>query len=315
MADFKRMSHVYMLCGWHTRSDVPLTGVPTSEHAGQRIDIHIQFASGVSPVANNAGKVVFEHSNECSRIGLQGVADFEVSRGQRIRIWPAAGASQKDIEIILFGPAWATLCHQRGLLPLHASAIVTERGITAFAGHSGVGKSTIAALLGSLDYELIADDILPISFDDNSVPGAWPYLRRLKLRSDSINQLGIVPTERVSEVLDKEKYFVHPRFAAADRWTKLERLYILETSQADSRISIDVLTGAEAVHALVDQTYHFPFILNSGLFREHLAFCTRLASKIAIYRLRRSLSFDGRKELGSVIAAHLGGGEAASALS
>ena len=304
-----------MLCGWHTLCEMVLTGVPTSPNGSKRIDIRIQVEAGVSPVKKGAQNVLFEHSAESSHIGIKGVADFEITEGRIIRIWPAAGAPQKDIEIFLFGPAWATLCHQRGLLPLHASAIVTERGITAFAGHSGVGKSTIAALLGSLDYELIADDILPISFDDNSVPGAWPYLRRLKLRSDSINQLGIVPTERVSEVLDKEKYFVHPRFAAADRWTKLERLYILETSQADSRISIDVLTGAEAVHALVDQTYHFPFILNSGLFREHLAFCTRLASKIAIYRLRRSLSFDGRKELGSVIAAHLDGGEAASALS
>ena len=106
---------------------------------------------------------------------------------------------QKDIEIFLFGPVWATLCHQRGMLPLHASAIVTKGGITAFAGHSGAGKSTTAALLSSLEYELIADDILPVSFNHNSVPGAWPYLRRLKLRGDSINQLGLTPTEQVSE--------------------------------------------------------------------------------------------------------------------
>jgi len=295
-----------VLCGWHTLSDIPLTGVPTSVHAGE-IDIHINLAAGASPLAKDAKKVLFEHSAECSHIGIPGIADFEVSNGRQIRIWPAAGAVHKDLEIILFGPAWATLCHQRGLLPLHASAIVTGGSITAFAGHSGAGKSTIAALLGSLDYELIADDILPISFNDNAVPGAWPYLRRLKLRSDSISQLGIVSTEQVSKVLDKEKYFVHPRFAAVDKWTKFERLYLLETSQTDPRISIEVLTGAEAVHALVDQTYHFQFILNSGRFREHLAFCTKLASKIAVYRLRRSLSFD--KDLGSVIAAHLNGVE------
>jgi len=299
-----------VLCGWHTLSDIPLTGVPTSVHAGE-IDIHINLAAGASPLAKDAKKVLFEHSAECSHIGIPGIADFEVSNGRQIRIWPAAGAVHKDLEIILFGPAWATLCHQRGLLPLHASAIATGGSITAFAGHSGAGKSTIAAVLGSLDYELIADDILPISFNDNAVPGAWPYLRRLKLRSDSISQLGIVSTEQVSKVLDKEKYFVHPRFAAADKWTKIERLYLLETSQTDPCISIEVLTGAEAVHALVDQTYHFQFILNSGRFREHLAFCTQLASKIAVYRLRRSLSFD--KDLGSVIAAHLDGVEAVSA--
>ena len=72
---------------------------------------------------------------------------------------------------------------------------MTGGGITAFAGHSGAGKSTIAALLSSLDYELVADDILPVSFNQNSVPGAWPYLRRLKLQSDSIIQLALTPTE------------------------------------------------------------------------------------------------------------------------
>jgi hypothetical protein len=40
--------------------------------------------------------------------------------------------------------------------------------------------------MSSLDYELFADDLLTIDFDQNSIPGAWPYLRRLKLRGDSI---------------------------------------------------------------------------------------------------------------------------------
>jgi hypothetical protein len=284
---------------------MPLVSVPASFNASDRIDIHIQLAAGPSPIAKNAGKVVFEHSREFSHIGIQGVADFEVSKGRQIRIWPAAGAMQKDIEIILFGPAWATLCHQRGLLPLHASAIVTSGAITAFAGHSGAGKSTIAALMGSLDYELIADDVLPVSFNHDAVPGAWPYLRRLKLRRDSINQLGITPTEQVSETLDKEKRIVHPKLAAADKWTRLERLYLLEIDPIKSHASIDMLTGVDAVHALVDHTYHFQFILGTGRVGEHLALCTRLASKIAVYRLRRSRSFDAKKLLVTLISAHL----------
>src|SRR5262249_18001357 len=147
----------------------------------------------------------------CSFIGIQGVADFEVRGGRQIRVWPAAGATQKDIEIILSGPAWATLCHQRGMLPLHASAIVTKQGITAFAGHSGAGKSTTAALLSSLGYDLVADDILPVSFNRKSVPGAWPYLRRLKLHDEPIAELGLTPTEMVGDKLDKERYFVRPK--------------------------------------------------------------------------------------------------------
>ena len=66
-----------------------------------------------------------------------------------------------------------------------------------------MGKSTTAALMGSLGYELLTDDVLPISFNREAVPGAWPYLRRLKLHGDLIVQLALTSAETVSEKLDK----------------------------------------------------------------------------------------------------------------
>ena len=298
-------THAYVLCGWHTRSDIPLTSVPTSVRGDESVDIVIQIAPGYSPMAKNAGRLVFEHSAQRSLIRVEDVADFEVKGGRQIRVWPAAGAAQKDIEIFLLGPAWATLSHQRGMLPLHASAIVTKGGIAAFAGHSGVGKSTTAALMGALGYELVADDILTVNFNRHSVPGAWPYLRRLKLQGGPIIQLALTPTETVSETLDKEKYFVRPKCVADDKWSRLERVYLLEVDPTVPRVSIDRITGADAVRTLIDQTYHFQFILGSGRYRDHLELCAQLASKIAVYRLRRSPSYCAGKTLGSIIRAHL----------
>jgi hypothetical protein len=284
---------------------MPFIGMPLSAGNGES-DVLIRLATGPSPVDKSLDDgAVFDHSAECSLMRIEAVADFEIRRGQQISVWPAIGAMQKDIEIFLFGPVWATLCHQRGLLPLHASAILTDEGITAFAGPSGAGKSTIAALMGSLDYKFFADDILPIDFTKNSVPGAWPYLRRLKLQGDSISQLALTATEQVSERLDKDKYFVDPKCVADDKWARLERLYLLEIDPTNSRRSIDRIVGAEAVHALIEQTYHCNFIFGTKRFNEHLMFCTELASKIAIYRLRRSPLLPVGKELRSLIHAHL----------
>jgi hypothetical protein len=294
-----------MLCGWRTRSDIPLTSVPTLVFDSENIDIVIGITPGHSPIGRSNGRAVFQHSAEYSLIGIPDVADYEVSGGRQIRIWPSAGATKKDVEIFLFGPAWAALCHQRGLLPLHASAIVTKAGITAFAGHRGAGKSTTAALMGSLGYALVTDDLLPVSFNQNSAPGAWPYLRRLKLQKDSINRLELTPTECVSETLDKKKYFVSPKYVADEKWSRLERLYLLEIDPSVSCASIDRITGAEAVRALVDQTYHFHFIRDSGRFHHHLAFCAKLASEIAVYSLRRPPSFGIGEELAHLIRAHL----------
>lgn len=297
-------THPYLLCGWHTWSEIPLTNIPTSPPNGESVDVVIQVAPGDSPIGNTPEPRVHDHSVECSRIRIEAVADFEVRGGRSITVWPAAGAEERDIEIFLFGPVWATLCYQRGLLPLHASAILTDGRITAFAGRSGVGKSTTAALMHALNYQLFADDILPIDFDKNSVPGAWPYLRRLKLEKDLIVQLALTAGEPVSKRLDKDKYFVHPKYTAYDKWSRLERLYLLENDPTTSGNSIDRIVGAEAVRALIDQTYLRDFVEGSRRFNDHLAFCNLLASKIAIYRLRRSL-FSAGSELASLIRAHL----------
>ena len=298
-------THGYMLCGWRTHSEIPLTGVPTLVNDVNNVDVMIHIATGHSPIAKSRGGIVFEHTTGYSLVRIEDVADFEISDGRQICVWPAAGAKQKDIEIFLFGPAWATLCHQRGMLPLHASAIVTGTGIIGFAGHSGAGKSTTAALLNSLGYQLAADDILPVRFNQNSIPGAWPYLRRLKLHREPIAELAFTPTEMVSETLDKERYFVYPKHAADDKWSRLQRVYLLEIDPTCSDVAIERITGAEAVRTLIDQTYHFKFILDSGRVRDHLALCAYLASRIAVYRLRRSPSVRAGIELGSIICAHL----------
>ena len=197
--DDTRAAYCYTLCGWHTLSDIPLTGLPTSVRGNKNVDIHIRVAPGHSPsVAKNWGRGVLEHSGEGWLIKIHGIADFEVIGGRQIQVWPVAAATRKDIEIFLFGLAWATLCHQRGVLPLHASAITTKRGITAFAGPSGVGKSTTAALMSSIGYGLVTDDILAVTFNPEAVPGAWPYLRRLKLQCGPIDQLALTPAELVS---------------------------------------------------------------------------------------------------------------------
>jgi len=303
-----RPTYAYRLCGWHTHSDIPLTNVPTSGRGAERTNILIKTASGNFPM----GKTVdgsdgshFQHSTERSLIRIKNVADFEVSKGKKILVWPSSKATKKDIELFLFGPVWATLCHQRGILPLHASAIATRRGIAAFAGNSGAGKSTIGAFMGTLGYELVTDDILPVSCGQNSEPGAWPYLRRLKLQGDAIMQFALTPAEPVSDALDEGKYFVLPKFAADDKWSRLERLYLLDIEPTVSRVSIDRMTGFDAVRILIDHTYHSHFVVGSGRLADHLMICARLASTIPIYRLRRSPTVGSSEDLGRLIHSHL----------
>ena len=50
-----------------------------------------------------------------------------------------------------------------GREPLHATAVVTDRGAIAFLGHSGDGKSTLAALFLQCGAKLVTDDMLVLT--------------------------------------------------------------------------------------------------------------------------------------------------------
>jgi hypothetical protein len=298
------MTYAYMLGGWLTRSHIPLSCIPTLKGEVSGADIRIQIATGNSPIPRSTESSTwarFWHWNERSLFSIEGVADFEVLRGQQVLIWPAAGAAERDIELALCGMVWATLCHQRGVLPLHASAIVADKGIVAFAGHPGAGKSTTAALMVAMGYKLVTDDILPVSFGQKSEAVAWPYLRRLKLKQDTINDLALTPSGAVSETLDTEKYFVSPMFSAEDDWRRVDQVYLLEQDASAKSASIDKLDSMDAIRVFLDQTHHFSYLRGSGRFREHLELCVRLASKISVYRVRRPSSSSIGVELGELI--------------
>src|SRR5262245_41882919 len=86
---------------------------------------------------------------------------------------------QKDIEIFLFGPVWATLCHQHGMLPLHASAIVTKAG-------NRVSSRALSNLLEqgvSLIFNQLEKHVPPLRSDAPSMLlRAWPVFLGCSVR-------------------------------------------------------------------------------------------------------------------------------------
>src|SRR5689334_21797721 len=114
----KSLPQVYALCGLRTYCEFPLRFAEAVWSNTSVIDVSIVLGRGVAPFEGIDDHFSVQHSPKRSLIGISGIADFEISLGRHIRVWPAAGAAQKDIDIYLFGLVWASLCHQRLLLPL-----------------------------------------------------------------------------------------------------------------------------------------------------------------------------------------------------
>ena len=88
--------------------------------------------------------VLYQSAPRQFLLKISRVARYLVSDGNEIIVDPEPDADLSAIRLFLFGSAFGALLHQRGILPLHGSAIVTSRGAVVFAGVSGSGKSALA---------------------------------------------------------------------------------------------------------------------------------------------------------------------------
>lgn len=89
---------------------------------------------------------------------------------------------QHDLaHVLVGGPVLAVALALRGRPPLHASAVATHAGAVAFAGPSGAGKTTLAAMACAAGAHLLSDDTLALELDGDVITAA-PGSTQLRLR-------------------------------------------------------------------------------------------------------------------------------------
>ncbi len=131
----------------------------------------------------------WQASPSATRIEIEGVAVYLVEEGRRIRVKPAEGADPAEVRLFLLGSVLGALLYQRGIFPLHGSAVETPWGAMVFAGPSGIGKSTLAAHFHRAGYRLLADDVCAITLDSGGIPQVLPAFPQLRLKTDAIERL------------------------------------------------------------------------------------------------------------------------------
>jgi hypothetical protein len=68
-----------------------------------------------------------------------------------------------DLAAYALGPVLAVALHLQGAVLLHAAAVAIGGKAILFAGDSGSGKSTIAAILHRLGYRVLSDDVTEVA--------------------------------------------------------------------------------------------------------------------------------------------------------
>src|SRR5881396_895761 len=225
------------------------------------------------------------------------VGTFTVREGREIVVCPAQDADERAVRLYLLGPSLAALLHQRGLLTLHASGVAVDGAAIAFLGASGWGKSTIAGALLAHGYALVADDVMAVDFSGTR-PTVTPGYPLLKLWPDVAAALGEQPDKlpRLRSDLEKRGCRLERGFAAAA--LPLRRIYVLGEH---GRPALELLRPADAIIELIRHTYGvcaLAPVQPAQRFRQ----CGRLATEVAVRRLRVARSLASLSELAHVVA-------------
>ena len=211
-----------------------------------------------------------------------GIGSFSIRAGNRILIDPAPGVEEGSLRLFLLGNVLGTLAFLRGFLVLHGSAVaVNGRGV-AFLGHSGEGKSTMAAAFSG-QYPLLADDVLVVRTDE-AVPLICPAFPQLKLHSETADSLGFDPEKSApgSPLEEKTTPRVPEGFSVEP--LPLKRVCLLEKGDA---IELVPLGRPEAVIALLRYTYTLRSLIAKVNQRQHFQHSARLAQEVPFRRLIR----------------------------
>lgn len=211
-------------------------------------------------------------------------ADFEVRDGTTISVCPAAAPDPAALRAHLLGSVMGALLHQRALLPLHASVVAIDGRAVAFTGASGAGKSTLALALQQRGYATIGDDLCAIRIDAGK-PVTSTGVTRLKLWAPSLHAAGQA-TEGLEPIAARLDKYHWPGSSIVDDVT-LPLAAVVALDWSAGGIAIASLKGAEAVGALVMNTFRGALVEPMGVGPAHLARCAAVARSARMMRLAR----------------------------
>lgn len=284
---------LYSCFNFSVCSDIDLPELtPLEQRVG--LDPQVTVRVGVVPTflpGSTSGTHQLQVSDEGALLTVAGTGRYLIRGGEEIIVEPEEGASERNLRLFLLGSAFGVLCQQRGLLLLHANAIVADGAAHAFAGPSGAGKSTLAAHFSRRGYEVLSDDVCAIDFDGDGSPIAWPGLPRLKLWGDALDSFGWERADLDPAIEGWDKYHV-PISTRIRGSVPFRRLYLLNWSTMEKGGAITKVTGAGVMGALIDQTYRAKYLKPLGLMQRHFAQCTAVAEAIEVFHASRARGFD-----------------------
>ncbi|HBS85742.1 MAG: hypothetical protein A2W91_13435 [Bacteroidetes bacterium GWF2_38_335] len=249
-------------------------------------DAEIVFGKVPDSIENPLKKgVCFQAAPNQFLLKIRNIASFFVENGNLITIEAGENTEEKSIRLFLLGSAFSALLMQRGLFPVHGSAIDINGAGLVVSGLSGAGKSTLAMGFINKGFKILNDDVCVISFAEEQ-PQIMPGFPHVKLWADSIRNFGKEPSqyERIRENIEKHRLEITNSFLPKPVPFKI--LIVLGVKNSEG-IEIEEIKGVEKFNLLRKNTHRFQYV--DGLLKQqdHFTAIGKMANKLKIFTVQR----------------------------
>jgi len=277
-------------------------------------DIHIHKGSPKNIIAPTETLALSEDlmgsrigiSGEYFWMGMPGVGEMWVRGGTDVFWLPGEQEDSGGFRTLLVNVLFAIIAHQRGLIPLHLSAVQTGQYAVAFQGESGAGKSTLAIMMMKRKYPLITEDLGIVEQIENGTlmlrPGL-PYYRLWRHTLSHIDEphdglpLAWKRSRKHYRQVEPEWFVSHPM--------PLKRIYFLAEPEDNKEIKIKPLQGFDAARALMSSVLFgiYPHITEQQkrVFRQ----CIEITNHCECFQLIRPKDFEHAEATLDTLEEHL----------
>lgn len=260
-------------------SDCVIVHLP--EIPAQDANITVKYGQVEPPVVTDSLNYYWGEPNRFV-FQIDEVGRFLVENGSCITIEKIEGCANATLSTFLMGSAIGALLHQRGLLVLHANAVVKDDLVTIFAGESGAGKSTMAAFAMSQGYQILGDDVCAIYFDEDDKPWVLPAYPSIKLWQDAISLFEQQEKALMPVAAQMNKYHIPVSQLFCREPKQLNQMVVLNKSTSLFELSRE--KGIAKFEAVADQTYRKSYLDVMDLAIGHLSLSAKLVKHIAIWQ-------------------------------
>lgn len=287
MLTLKRLA--YEAFGLSISSEIAFPELVSTESARQHADLVVCYED-LNQEWNSFGCPDSHYviTDDIAYYRIEGVAIYRVQAGERIAVSPLEGSEIDKIRLYLLGTCMGTILFQRGLLPLHGSAVVIDGKAYAFVGDSGAGKSTLAAAFLDRGFELLTDDVIAIRFGEGGQPEVVPAYPQQKLWQESLDHMKMDANAYTPLYQEVNKFAIPVSAKFHNRSVPLAGIFELVKTN-DHAWSIRPLGGLQCLPLLSHHTYRCFLVGAMRIVGWHFECMTNLLNHARVYRVERSM--------------------------